>query len=234
MALAAARSGDQAGCMQFGGVLPPDAPDPRVARAEMAARLPVPLVRLVPQASLSDEDLGYAGNADSMSVSVSAVLWRNPADRDDPVNLAELDDAARRAVEEEPPWSRPEWLIAQVQLLRFPRLWEAVQTTWNRDASEYTTLDAVLLHHTRHILMNRFREEIGAGTHEWDSPAFPSSRSIRPSAVEIDGATVAGVEIDTDPFVYAVGAEAPTGGIVTAVIEREHLPYLDLRFTTAP
>ena len=46
----------------------------------------------------------------------------------------------------------------------------------------------------------------------------------------IDGGTVTGAEIDTDPCVYAIGAKLADGGTVTAVIPREHLAYIDLQF----
>lgn len=46
----------------------------------------------------------------------------------------------------------------------------------------------------------------------------------------IDGLTVTGAEIDTDPFVYAIGTKLPTGGTLTAVVFREHLPYVGLSF----
>ncbi|MBD7957908.1 hypothetical protein H9651_09690 [Microbacterium sp. Sa4CUA7] len=39
-----------------------------------------------------------------------------------------------------------------------------------------------------------------------------------------------GAQIDTDPFVYALGARLPSGGILSAVIPREHLPYVTLEF----
>jgi len=173
---------------------------------------------------------GTAGYS-AMTVSVSATLWRNPDNKSDPVNLAELDEETRRAVEEIPPWPRPGWLIERVERMRYPILWEAVQTTWNREESEYTTLEYLLVHHTNYILMNQFREELQLGLHEWDSPAFTSERTVRHGvSVVIDGETLPGAEIDTDPFVYAIGAKLADGGTVTAVIPREHLAYIDLTF----
>lgn len=110
-------------------------------------------------------------------------------------------------------------------------LWEAVRTTWQRDDSEYSTLDARLVHHANYVLMNQFREELGLGPHDCDSPARTSERVIRRGVdVAIDGLVFSGAEIDTDPFVYAVGAKLPSGGTLTAVVPREHLPYLALEF----
>ncbi|MEV4686083.1 hypothetical protein [Microbacterium sp. LWH3-1.2] len=168
-------------------------------------------------------------------MSISATLWRNPVDKSDPVNLAVLDDSTRRSIDETPPWPRPAWLIEHVERMRYPMLWEAVQTSWQRKDSEHTTLAARLVHHANHILMNQFREELGLGLHDGDSPALTSVRVVRGGVdVLIDGALFSGAEIDTDPFVYAVGARLPSGGTLTAVVPREHLRYVTLEFVQRP
>jgi hypothetical protein len=114
----------------------------------------------------------------------------------------------------------------------YGRLWEVVQTSWHRDESEYTTLAYLLVQHANHILMNQFHEQLGLGPHDWESPALTSERVIRHGVdVVIDGRTVTGAEIDTNPFVYAIGADLPSGGTFTAVIPREHLQYINLKFT---
>ncbi|MEI3848238.1 MULTISPECIES: hypothetical protein [unclassified Microbacterium] len=89
-----------------------------------------------------------------MTVSMSATLWRNPVNKSDPVNLADLDEATRRALDEVPPWPRPAWLVESVERMRYPMLWEAAQTTWHREETERSTLDSLLVQHTNHILMN--------------------------------------------------------------------------------
>ncbi|MGJ8721346.1 MAG: hypothetical protein ACSHW9_05815 [Salinibacterium amurskyense] len=43
---------------------------------------------------------------------------------------------------------------------------------------------------------------------------------------------VSGVAVDTDPFEYAVGAKLASGGTLTAVVAREHLPFITLEFAT--
>lgn len=222
--------------MQFAGVLPEDAPDPRLQREAQLKNMPIPIIELVDQPSVGVTDIGVStgGGGQGMNImtaSISATLWRNPSDKSDPVNLAELDEVTRRSIEEVPPWPRPAWLIEYVERMRYPILWEAVQTTWNRDDSEYTTLAYLLVHHANHILMNHFREQLGLGLHDWDSPALITERAVRHGVdVTIDGLTVTGAEIDTDPFVYAVGANLPSGGTLTTVISREHLPYVNLEF----
>jgi len=223
--------------MQFAGVLPEDAPDPRLDQAERAKELPVPVRGFIPQPSLEDDDslaLMVQQQGDTMaamSVSVGYMLWRNPDDRADPVNLADLDDHTRRSLDTVPPWPRPAWLIAQVERMRYPRLWEAVRTSWHAETSERTTPGALLMDHARHILMNHFREPAGIDLHEWDSPAFPGTSAVRDGVtVRVEGSDLPGIEIDTDPFVYAVGAALPDGGVLTAVVPRDELPLIELAF----
>jgi len=222
--------------MQFVGVVPEDAPDPRFGREALLKTMPVPIVEFAAQPALEFADVGVettgsGSGLDAMSVSISMTLWHNPGDKADPVNLAELDDATRRAIDDVPPWPRPAWLVEGVQRMRYPTLWEAVRTTWHREESDRSTVDAVLVHHVNHILMNQFREELGLEIGDWHSPALASERVIRRGVeVSIDDGPVPGVEIDTDPFAYAVGARLPSGGILTAVVPRDHLPYVRMAF----
>src|SRR5690606_12749222 len=146
--------------MQFAGILPEDAPDPRRDRAEALKAMPIPVIGLVEQRTLELADTGLSSQSDGtsfsmMTVAESSTLWRNPDDRSDPINLADLDDATRRALDEVPPWPRPSWLIEEVERMRYPRLMEAVRTTWQREETEYTTRDRLIVDHANHILMNQ-------------------------------------------------------------------------------
>ena len=227
--------------MQFAGVLPEDAPDPRLESGRRLLGLTFPLMGLVPQPTIEDTDspaimetTGGAGRS-QLAVSFSYTLWRNADDRADPVNLKDLDPHEQAAIDTDPPWPRPAWLIEYVDMMRYPQLWEAVRTCWTRDGSEHTTLGRQLIDHTNYILMNQFREELRLGVHDWDSPALTSERVVRHGVhVPIDGVFMSGAEIDTDPFVYAVGAKLPSGGTLTVVVPREHLPHLTLEFVQRP
>ena len=224
--------------MRFAGVLPEDAPDPRDRQREKLALLPVPVMGLVPQPSLEDvnlESIASGTNASgltSMAVSISYTLWRNPDDRSDPVNLADLDDEMRRSLEVVPPWPRPAWLVEQVERMHYPLIWEAVRTSWARDPAERFAPARVLLDHVNHVLTNRFRAELGLGEVGADRFA-PRLReqAVNPRAhLRADGVELPAVEIDTDPYVYAIGAQLPSGAVLTAVLPRDDLPHLRVEF----
>lgn len=230
--------------MHIAGILPEDAPDPRLEQEARLKDMPIPVIELVPQPAVevvgfgittTTASLGGGSNVTEMTVSMSATLWRNPSDKSAPENLAVLDEATRHAIEDVPPWPRPAWLVESVERMRYPLLWEAVRTSWHRDENERTTVDSLLVQHTNYILMNQFREQLGIDIHDWSSPALTSQRVVRTGIdVQFDGNALRGSEIDTDPFVYAVGAKLPGGGTLTAVIPREHLPHLRLAFTPRP
>lgn len=161
----------------MGGILPEDAPDPRAEWVENPKLMPIPVMGFMPQPSLEDTDaVGLSYGLDDrgygeMTASIAYALWRNPDDRSDPVNLADLDEKTRRSIQEVPPWPRPVWLIEYVERRRYPQLWEAVRTTWRRVPSERSSLRSLLADHVNHILMNQYRGSSGrsairgTGTH---------------------------------------------------------------------
>ena len=226
--------------MQFAGVLPEDAPDPRIAAGRRLLDLPFPIIGLSPQPALEDtrapattEGTDAEGRS-HLAVSLSYTLWRNPEDRADPVNLKELTPYEQAAIDDVPPWPRPRWLIDYVEMMRYPQLWEAVRTSWNRDVSEYMTPTQQLVDHTNYVLMNQFRDELGLAS----GPTEEGPWRVRPSSVntavmlQVDGADVPALEIDTDPFVYAIGAEIRHDVVTTVVISREYLPCVRLTLST--
>jgi hypothetical protein len=224
--------------MEWMGILPEDAPDPRVEEAQSLTLMPIPVVGLASQPALEDTDsvsvnsiLDETGYSE-LTASITYTLWRNPDDRSDPVNRADLDAETLQAIEEVPPWSRPAWLIQQVERMRYPQLWEAVRTTWQREPS--ASLQDLLADHVNHILSNQYREELWPGGEPWDQRApVVTARMVNGQARTIlDGADVPGAEVDTDPFVYGIGARLPGGGVVTAVLPRAELKWIQVRFET--
>ncbi|MCC9146829.1 MULTISPECIES: hypothetical protein [unclassified Arthrobacter] len=225
--------------MRLVGIIPEDAPDPRAEWAENLKRMPIPVLGLIPQPALEDTDLvslnsvmderGYS----EMTASITYTLWRNPDDRSDPVNLADLDEETRRAIEEVPPWPRPPWLIEQVERMQYPQLWEAVRTTWHREPSEHS-LQSLLADHVNHILMNQYRQELWPGGKPWDqhAPAVTGRMVNGQARTVVNGVDVPGAEVDTDPFVYGIGTRLAGGGVVTAVLPRAELKRIQVRFAT--
>jgi len=205
-----------------------DEPDPSLQWLEQARQMPLPIVGLVPQPHLEDWGAIGVGTGtrngvlESCEVSIGYTLWRNPEEPDDPVNLAELDEARRRALEVEPPWPRPPWLIEQVRRMRYPMLWECVRTRWSLAPAE-STADQ-LAGHVNHILMNQFQE----------SPAV-DERSVETGIpILVDGVTRQGIRIDTDPHVYGVGVDLGEQTVLTAAIPRDALPYVEVAFAERP
>lgn len=91
---------------------PMDVPAPQ-SPDQVAEAFAVPLVTLVAQASLEEAAVSTAtstqnGVTTMEEATLSYTLWRNPADHDDPVNLAELTDELRAAVESVPMRPLPE------------------------------------------------------------------------------------------------------------------------------
>ncbi|MCP2030784.1 hypothetical protein L1277_000848 [Okibacterium sp. HSC-33S16] len=204
---------------------------------DVAKLFSLPVMSLIPQLSVEEQPIpsttGSSSNGGAMtldSVALSYTLWRNPSDRKDPANLADLADSVRDAIDADPVRPLPEWMLKQREVMRYPMLWEAVMTT--RASEEgWQTPESTLVGHVNHILTNSFRElrVVGGFPGELRSPA--AERHIEAVTVPIDGADVAGMRIDTDPHVYAVGA-ALNDRILTAVVAREYLPYVSLAFTT--
>jgi hypothetical protein len=164
------------------------------------------------------------------SVSISYTLWRNPRDRKDPRNLADLSDSVREALGADPVRPLPDWMMEQRELMRYPMLWEAVMTT-RVSEDDWQTPESTLVGHVNHILTNNFRElrVVGGFPGELDSPV--TERHIEAVTVPIDGVDVPGMRIGIDPHVYAVGA-ALNNWILTAVVAREHLSHVSLAFST--
>jgi hypothetical protein len=228
--------------MHFTGYLPEDAPDPRIAQAEIARRLPVPVMGFTPQPSLDDVHLeNTETGGGSMTFGLSYTLWRNPADHSDPINLADLDAEALRALGQPSPHPRPAWLLEMLERMRYPLLWEAVRTTWHRTPSELSAPPTLLVAHAHHILTNRFREELGLApdptrrvpAHPARSSRLLTERAVRPRPpVDVDGAPRLALEIDTDPLIYALAVDLSPTATLTAVIPRADLPHVTLAFAS--
>ncbi|MDY1004140.1 hypothetical protein [Curtobacterium sp. CFBP9011] len=227
--------------MDFVGVLGADAPDPQLEQRAAARALGFDVAGLRAQRHLEDSgSLGvqtseHDGVLVSATVSRQYTLWRNPDDRSDPVNLAVLDDERRRSLEEVPPWPRPAWLIAGVERMRYPMLWEAVQTHWSAPGTTRPMAAETLVQHVRYVLMNQYRDEHGVPDpteHPW--PTLVDERSVQPGhPVLVDGVERPGLLLDTGPFVLGLATVLDDGRVLTAVLPRDELPLLTVAFDSA-
>lgn len=115
-------------------------------------------------------------------------------------------------------------------------LWECVRTQWCRDPHESDRVDALLVAHVNHILVNRFRRTPAVSNdlpHDIDGPV--DERCVEPGVpVLVDGVARDGVRIDTDPDVYGLGLEIGANSVLTAAMPRDALPYLEVAFAVRP
>jgi len=219
--------------MRRSGVLPEDAPDPRIARVQRLLELPTSVLGLVPQPSVEDTDtLDLAEGSDAaglldVSVGITYTLWRNPADHSDPVNLAALTPEMRAIIEQTTPWPRPQWLIEHIERQRYPQLWLAVRTTWRRDGG--VNLTEALIDHLEDVAGR------GDGEHWADrrSVALRAAEATRrDTTIEVNGATRDAVEIGTHPPLYAVGTRVSPTTVATVVLPRRDLRYVEIALAT--
>ena len=230
--------------MHISGRIGADRPDPFDDLRRHARTLGIPAAGLVPQRHL--EDWGVCGLSSSQhdedggrvttAVTLSRMygVWRNPDDREDPVNLSDLDDGMRRSLDRPMP-DGPPWLVRQLDRLRRPVLWDAVHTHWAAfdRADEELDLADLLTAHVDHVLQNRFRAEHGLGdptVEPWRPLAHAAA--VHGAAVAIDGVVVDGATIDTDAWVVGIGTPLRDGRAMTAVVPRALLDLVTLEFLT--
>ncbi len=193
---------------------------------------------LVRQPALDDDDdFGVSmGRDDSglvdFSAAITYTLWRNPADRSDPINLARLDDATRALFER--PTPRPPWLAERLESLRYPKLWEAVRTTWTREAPGASWLADQLLQHLDYILMNQYDADEDDSTDPGDPPPDRPPAMNHDATVRVDNVETPAVEVDSDAHLYAIGVRISPTTVATAVLPRDELRYIDIAFQRRP
>ena len=196
-----------------------------------------PLYTLEPQASVEEVGISVGSQTSNgrpvlEEATVNYVLWRNPADRSDPANLADISDEMRAQLDAPPLFPLPEWMTRITERMRYPWLWDAVRTTRAVRGFEdaWRTPEFILVEHVNYILMNTFRDERVVGSAPGELLGRVSERAVEHGApVRIDGVEAAGIRIDTDAHVLGVGV-ALGDRTLTAVFPREHLPYFDLAF----
>ena len=217
---------------------PADIPAP-LTPDEVAAQFAVPLLTLSAQDSLEEAGVGLSsqrqdGRPVMESATLTYTLWRNPADHDDPINLAQLTDEMRASLDAEPPSALPDWMLQLRARMRYPQLWEAVRTTHISDGSTWHTAEVALAEHINNLVRNLYRDERVRGRFPGDLVDPATEAHIQHGVkISIDGAEVVGMRLDTDPHVLGLAADLGDR-VLTAVIPREHLPYVRVEFSTRP
>lgn len=224
--------------MEFSGVLPEDAPDPAAAQWAEVSLMPAPVYGFVAQPALEEfaqwsisSDNDHNGRA-AMSVSISYTLWRVPEDRGDTRNLADLDEVTAASLDNVPPWPRPSWLVALNERMRYPMVWEAVRTSWQRHDDDRRDVHQILVEHMRYIAANRVPERSGADELTRPRPDLDDPNAPKPDTVTIDGTSVQAIRIEADEDVVGLGAQLANGTTVTVAVLRPDLAYLDLALAT--
>lgn len=231
--------------MQFGGRVSADAPDPMDGLRDRAATLGVPVAGFVAQRHLADWGVSAGGTGEqrfggrmvttSASFSRGYTFWADPDDRSAPANLADLAPATQEALDAEPPRDLPVWMHRHRERMRYPSLFEAVQTHWFTPEADHSSDPAeVLRHHVDYVLHNRFGHAYGVDPLERGWRELVSLAAVQPSTMLVDREQRAGVMIDTDAFVLGIGAALGNGLVVTAVIERSLLDRVVLAFDSDP
>jgi hypothetical protein len=213
---------------------PEDIPEPATPDG-VARDFPAPLMTLEQQPSVEECGVSTVSQTGMRSATLSYTFWRNPLDRDDPANLAELSDELAAQLDAEPLLPLPDWMLRARERMRHPMLWEVVRTTHisDRAAFAWQTPEFTLVEHANYILMNTFREERVRGGFPGELDGRITEAAIERVAVSVDGVDVPGMRIDTDPHVFALGADLGDS-ILTAVLARDYLPLVRFTFRTRP
>lgn len=231
--------------MHFGGRVGPDQPDPMEERRQQARALGIEAAGLVPQRHLEDwgvsgwtsheRTVGDASVTTSVTLSRMYTVWRNPDDHADPINLADLTDEVRLSLREPVPNDLPVWIARHRDRMRFPTIWEAVDTHWfapnETDPASSRDPGGLLVSHVDHILRNQFRGENGHdGSAAERGQHLIQHDAVTKSGVIVNGQAIDGVMIDTNPFVLGLAAELVDGRVLTAVLPRNLLELVVLEF----
>lgn len=221
--------------MEISGVVPHDAPDPAIARWAEVESMPVPVYGFAVQPAL-EELPAWSTSSDTdvdglseITASPSYTLWRFPEDKLDARNLAELDASTRATLDHIPPWPRPEWLIRGTDQRRYPMLWEAVRTTWQRPGATRRGLHHILAEHMYYININRHRSRAQMQMARDGSLEIPDSSGVN---VMVDGEEVPGIRMNFSDHLTGVGVELAEGTIVTAVASHEDLQFFKFALAT--
>lgn len=207
-----------------------DVPMPKIPTIDsVAAAFPVLLAALAPQPTLRELAVGErSGRLGGVLVQQSALITyaviRNPADLDDPANHLPLRPEIEAAIAHPSP-RLPAALVEALPWMRFPQLWEAVQTHVPRESEE--SLPERLAMHMRNVLMNAFRDErVPDHDEPWTVADAPAAERAEPTTVVVDGAETGAIRI-ADEHVLGLGVDLGDA-VATVVLPKHLLPHVEV------
>ncbi|WP_326962244.1 hypothetical protein [Arthrobacter sp. MP_M7] len=114
-----------------------------------------------------------------------------------------------------------------------PQSGETRSTVQTLLTSRTSSVRSVLVDHVNCVLTNQYRQELGLSDNPSDqaAPAVTGRMTNDQVSVLVNGVDVPGAEVDTDPFLYGIGAEPAGGGVVTAVLPRNEPKLIRVQFT---
>ncbi|HEV7813405.1 MAG TPA: hypothetical protein VGO99_10565 [Leifsonia sp.] len=206
----------------------PPTPDQAIARFGGSAFTlePQPAVE---EAGASVWSTTRDGHETSAALTLSYTLWRHPENRDDPRNLAEMTPETQTALDDLPSWPLPEWMLEARARMRYPLVWDAVRTT--SPSMDGQSLAQTVTEHANYIVENLFRDERTRSGSPGGLVDPVSERHAIEARLFVDGVALPGLRIGSDPHVIAVAAQIGDR-MLSAVILRDQLPFLRLRFAT--
>lgn len=233
--------------MQYGGQVSPNMPDPTHVWRARAAALGIQVAGFTKQARLEDwgvtaavvseETVNGKTVARKAIFSRSYTMYRNPETPTHRSNQLRLDPVTERALEELTPANLPQWVYRARERMRYPSIWEAVQTHWFADeeglSAPWHSPGELLRQHVEYVLRNRHRESVGLTTADDDVERELVSRSsIQPTMVWLDGELIHGWSIDTERAVVGVAVRLSGRRVLTAVVTRKYLRYAQPEFVS--
>lgn len=118
--------------------------------------------------------------------------------------------------------------------MRYPMLWEAVQTHWSAPGAASRPAADRLVEHVQYVLTNQFRVEHALAP----MTGQPWAELVSIQGVEDGYPVIAdaierpGFLLDTDPFVIGIGATLDDGRVLTVALTRAELSLLQIQFVS--
>lgn len=230
--------------MQLTGIVQSDTPDPLVAIRDRVTRLDVKVAGLQRQPHLQDwgaldlreQHATTDSPLHSVTVSRSYTLWRNPCWKEDPRNFIEPEDLGQQPFDHSHPDPQPHWLAKQAKRMRYPLLWNVVQTHWSSSNDLMPSVETLLVEHVRHLLRNQFPSSCSSEVSSPSQEDWSNSGSLNQVqsgyVMNIDDSDCSGFLFDANELVLGMGASLDDGRVLTAAIPRKEASLVHYNFNS--